>query len=123
MNDDLKTQPGCGFCRSNNSLDGEVIAESANAYLIQAGTSPDNYLIIPNAHVESIAELADDWWKEVKWLLPKVPHLLPDYNLSLNIGRQSGQTMPHLHFWVISRAPGLPASGKGFARLISEANQ
>lgn len=100
-----------------------MLAETEGAYLIRARFSPGNYLIIPSVHAESPAELPDTWWQAVKELLPRVPNLGEQYNLSLNIGRDAGQTVKHLHFWVVPRASGQPASGKGLAGLISEVNK
>jgi len=85
----------------------------------QFGTS---CLIIPNGHYESLLELPDTWWQDLKALLSKVPGLTGDYNLSLNYGKDAGQSVKHLHFWVIPRESGKPSSGKGFARLIAEAD-
>ncbi|HEY2004308.1 MAG TPA: Sua5/YciO/YrdC/YwlC family protein [Candidatus Saccharimonadia bacterium] len=113
----------CVFCRSNGRLKGEVIVASDGAYVIEAATVPGHYLIIPETHVETLMELPDSWWAEVKELLPQVPGLPDNYNLSINIGREAGQTLGHLHFWVIPRAAGQPSSGKGFAKLIYEADQ
>jgi L-threonylcarbamoyladenylate synthase len=113
----------CVFCRSNGRLKGEVFVASEGAYLIEASTAPGTYLIIPDTHVEKLAELPDSWWAEVKELLPRVPGLPENYNLSINIGAAAGQTLGHLHFWVIPRAGGRPSSGKGLARLVNEADK
>jgi len=112
----------CVFCRSNGRLKGEILASSDGAYLVGAGSSPGNYLIIPETHVESLSELPDTWWADAKTMLTEVPDLPPDYNLSINLGKAAGQTMGHLHFWVIPRFSGQAASGKGLARLIDDAN-
>lgn len=85
----------------------------------QFGTS---YLIIPAQHVESLLDLPDNWWQDFKAMLAQVPGLTGDYNLSLNYGKDAGQSLKHLHFWVIPRESGKPSSGKGFARLIAEAD-
>jgi diadenosine tetraphosphate (Ap4A) HIT family hydrolase len=85
----------------------------------QFGTS---YLIIPAGHYESLLDLPDNWWQDMKSLLGRVPGLAGDYNLSLNYGKNAGQSLKHLHFWVIPREDGKPSSGKGFARLIAEAD-
>ncbi len=84
---------------------------------------PGNYLIIPDAHVESPLDLNDTWWADVKALLPKLPLPLTDYNLSFNIGTQAGQTIKHLHLWVIPRKPDEQASGKGLITLINYHNE
>jgi len=113
----------CAFCRSNNLLRGDVVAENERGYLLRH--HPDNgcYLIIPNRHVEQLVELDDDWWAGFKQLLPKIPNLAPDYNLSLNFGANAGQTVRHLHFWIIPRESDKPSSGKGLAKLINDANE
>jgi diadenosine tetraphosphate (Ap4A) HIT family hydrolase len=115
--------PDCPFCRVNNLLKEQVVAETESAYLIPAHMSPGCYLIIPSVHAELLTELSDTWWREVKELLVHVPGLTESYNLSLNFGREAGQTIKHLHFWVIPRPAGQPASGKGLASFVSKANQ
>jgi diadenosine tetraphosphate (Ap4A) HIT family hydrolase len=117
-----QTVKDCPFCRDNNLLGSTVIATSANAYLIENNQFPGSYLIVPSLHIESLADLPDMWWSDVKTLLAQVPNLPSDYNLSLNIGRPAGQTIKHLHLWIVPRLAGEPASGKGLARLIAESN-
>ncbi len=112
----------CPFCRSNGALKGQVLFSSDGAYLIESLSNPKCYLIVPETHIESLSELPDTWWRDLKTVLRHVPGLTCDYNVSINIGKQAGQTVRHLHFWVIPRAAGQAASGKGFARLIDEAN-
>jgi diadenosine tetraphosphate (Ap4A) HIT family hydrolase len=122
MTTDTRTEPGCPFCRSNSLLRGDIIASTDNAYLINAQGS-ESYLVIPENHVESVQELTDNWWQEVKTLIEQVPSLTPDYNLSINIGKIAGQTVKHLHLWIIPRADGQPASNNGLASLIQKINQ
>jgi diadenosine tetraphosphate (Ap4A) HIT family hydrolase len=123
MSIDQSPVADCPFCRSNGLLKSEVIAESEGAYMIPALQSPGCYLIIPTGHAETIADLPDTWWRDIKALLPKVPELTASYNLSFNIGAEAGQTVKHLHLWVIPRPAHTPSSGKGLARLLSEANK
>lgn len=113
----------CVFCRSNGRLKGEVIVASEGAYMIESASSPGNYLIVPDTHVEALQELPDSWWADLKELLAKVPNLGKNYNMSINIGREAGQTVGHLHFWLIPRLAERASSGKGLARLIEEADQ
>ena len=119
----MNTPTDCALCRANNQLKTEVVAETPGGYLIPAITSPGNFLIIPNAHIESPQDLPDSWWSDVKTLLASMPDQPSQYNISLNIGQAAGQRIKHLHFWVIPRAGGQPASGKGLALLIQEANE
>jgi diadenosine tetraphosphate (Ap4A) HIT family hydrolase len=116
-------EPNCPFCRSNGILKGDVIASSPGAFMIGASSNPDNYLIVPEVHAETVQDLPDNWWQDVKALIPQVPGLTPGYNLSLNIGKVAGQTVRHLHFWVIPRVEDTPASGSGLASLIDVVNK
>lgn len=122
MSNQPSVEPDCPFCRTNGLLKGAVTAETDTAYLIEATFGSGNFLVIPTAHIESPLGLPDTWWKDVKTLLPKIPNLTSDYNLSFNLGKEAGQSLKHVHLWVISRIAGQPASGKGLARLIDEAN-
>lgn len=110
--------PECPFCKDNHLLKGDILAETAGAYLIANITFPGNYLIIPSSHTESLTDLPDTWWQDVKELLGKVPEHLAEYNVSFNIGRQAGQTVKHVHLWVIPRNETQPNAGKGLASLI-----
>ena len=119
----MSIPPDCALCRANTQLKTDVIAETEDGYLIRAITSPGNFLIIPNSHIESPQDLPDTWWRDVTKLLARVPGTLDAYNISLNIGHAAGQRLKHLHFWVIPRVAGQPASSKGLALLIHEANE
>ncbi len=119
----MTTPKDCNFCRANSILRGTVLAESAQAYLLRPEPYNESHLIVPAAHIEELADLPDTWWADFKQLLPQVPGLPKNYNLSLNYGKEAGQTLKHLHFWVIPRQPGTPSSGKGLAKLINEANE
>jgi diadenosine tetraphosphate (Ap4A) HIT family hydrolase len=114
------SQPECPFCLSNNLFKGDILAESADAFLTENHTKADHFLIIPKAHIESPLDLPDTWWSDMEELMAKIPQISGHYNISLNIGQHAGQTVKHLHFWIIPRAPGLPSSGKGLATLIAE---
>jgi len=103
-------------------LKGDILAVSKQAYLIENSYSKGSYLVIPEKHAESIADLPDDWFRDVKELLPHIPNLPEDYNLAMNHGVLAGQSIKHFHLWVIPRVAGKPSSGKGFARLIIEAD-
>lgn len=118
----MKT-PNCPFCLENNLLKSEILHETDGGFLIPALGDGGNYLIIPKAHAEDPGKLPDDWWADFKELFAKVPVDKANYNLSLNIGQQAGQTLKHLHFWVIPRQAGLPTSGKGLATLIVSSAQ
>lgn len=123
MTAELRSQSQCPFCRSNNLFEGTILAESVHAYLTTNKYSPGNFLIIPKEHIESPLDLPDTWWRDVKELLAKLPELPATYNISLNLGKEAGQTIKHLHFWIIPRQGDTRSSGKGLAKLIAEADQ
>ena len=122
MHSEHTIQPLCKLCRANGILKGDIIAETEQAYLVASLYNTSYFLIIPNMHAETVEELPDNWWVAVKELLPHIPNLPKDYNISVNIGQESGQTLKHLHFWVIPRYAGQAASTKGLASLIDLAN-
>lgn len=109
----------CPLCPQNNLLTETILAETSGAYLIRAKSSKSNFLIVPKTHVESPIDLPENWWGDFSALLKQVPKL-GQYNLSLNMGKSAGQTVAHIHFWVIPRTADAAASGKGLARLLSE---
>ena|ERR1700691_2770470 len=111
-------QSSCPFCLDNHLLKTDIVAESPGAFLTLALSNPGNYLVVPKIHTESLLDLPDDWWKDVKELLPHIPNLGEHYNLSVNIGKVAGQSVKHIHFWVIPRTSDLATSGKGLATLI-----
>lgn len=111
---------GCPFCRSNGSFKGKVLAETGQGYIVDNSFSPGDFLIIPSSHTESLQDLPDDWWNDFKRLLATLPTNLESYNLSLNFGKTAGQSVKHLHFWIIPRKDGKKSSGKGLAKLIAE---
>jgi diadenosine tetraphosphate (Ap4A) HIT family hydrolase len=101
----------------------EVIAETGGAYLIENIFFPGNYLIIPNEHVASPLELSDSWWQDVKILIPKIPEPPIEYNLYESQGKSAGQTLEHVHLWVVPRVPNKPSSGKGLYGLMREIDE
>lgn len=113
--------PDCPFCLANSLLSTPILAETEGGFLTTAQSHPGNYLIIPRNHAESVADLPDDWMRDMKQLIAQVPDL-GHFNMSVNVGRHAGQTVKHLHVWIIPRAGDEPATGKGLATLVGRAN-
>lgn len=106
-----------------------VVAETPWAYLIveYSQTVPGTYMIVPKRHREHLFRPGIRFWLDtpwglcfslsLMWLLRKVPWMkLSDFNLSINFGQGAGQTIPHIHVWVIPRS-GVYA-GKGLAFYV-----
>jgi histidine triad (HIT) family protein len=117
-----QTPTDCPFCRANGLLRGEVVAETEDAFLLKGEFGRGTHLIIPSNHYENLVDLPNNWWAEMKALLPQIPDLATDYNLALNYGKAAGQSVKHLHFWIIPRETNKPSSGKGLATFIKEAD-
>ena len=113
----------CPFCLGNNLLKSAIIAQCSEAYLTENIAFAGNFLIIPTYHAETLMDLHDDWWRNVKELLVQVPKVLESYNVSFNIGPSAGQTGKHIHLWVVPRQLGEPASGMGLSTLIKFRNE
>ncbi len=113
----------CPFCLENKLLKSEILAETDGGFLVPALGSEGNFLIIPKIHTESPADCADDWWHHFKLLFAKLPDIGEHYNVSFNVGEHAGQTVKHLHFWIIPRRAGLPGSGMGLATLLDSKNK
>lgn len=113
----MKGQLSCPFCLSNNLFKGKILAESSGGFATNAQGNEHCYLIIPKGHAEALTDLSDNWWVDFKELLGKLPVVEP-YNLSLNLGTLAGQTLKHLHFWIVPREAGKASTGSGLASLI-----
>lgn len=111
--------PNCPFCLSNNLLKGGTFAENDDAFLLEPSGLPGTMLVVPKMHVESVTDLPDDWWRSFKASLRQMPAMPEQFNLSLNIGKDAGQSVKHLHFWIVPRSAGQPSSGRGLASLVA----
>ena len=90
------------------------IYESENFFVIKDGypVSPGHSLIISKALKETFFNLSDHEKQEFVLLIETVKDLIeidfsPDgYNIAMNCGAASGQTIPHFHCHVIPRYAG-----------------
>jgi L-threonylcarbamoyladenylate synthase len=112
------TPQDCPFCLKNGKFKGSILYEDDNLFLTRPLAADSAFLVIPKIHAEQLTELSDLWWRHFKVALRNIPGEMTDYNLALNYGEAAGQTVKHLHFWVVLRSPGKPSSGKGLATLV-----
>jgi L-threonylcarbamoyladenylate synthase len=120
----LKTAPQaqsntCPFCLDNGKFKGPILYQNEHLFISRPIHDSNAFLVIPKLHVEQLLDLPDTWWKDFKRGLQNFPDVLTDYNLALNYGEVAGQTVRHLHFWIIPRQTGKASSGKGLATLLS----
>ena len=57
--------------------------------------APTHFLVIPKMHIASVAEVTQD-------NAAVVAHMFAVISKVTNIGEQAGQSVPHLHFHVLS---------------------
>jgi diadenosine tetraphosphate (Ap4A) HIT family hydrolase len=116
-------QPACPFCNLSPErilLENQTARAFLDGYPVTAGHA----LVIPRRHVASIYELPPEelaaLWAQVgtvrKLLAEKYR---PDaFNVGVNDGAASGQTVPHAHIHVIPRRKGDVADPRGGIRWI-----
>lgn len=111
----------CPFCPQNGQV--SIIAENRGAYLIQAvkngAPAIGRYLIIPKQHLERLLDRPNRWTRYENELLIEafaaayadtvLMELMDerDLNQALNTawnqGKWAGQTISHIHNWVVFR--------------------
>lgn len=125
----------CLFCLASGMINRDsVVGQTPWAYLIveYSQTVPGTYMIVPKRHREVLFRRGIHFWLDLLWgvgfwlsllwLLRKVPWMgSSDYNLSINFGKDAGQTVPHIHVWFIPRSGA--HAGRGLAFYVGrEAN-
>ena len=69
--------------------------------------APTHFLVIPKMHISSVAEVSEDNAAVVAHIFAVISMVtkelgLESYRVVSNIGEQAGQSVPHLHFHVLS---------------------
>lgn len=118
---------GCPFCLANGKMK-SLQAETDLGYLAVPINSPvpGAYLIVPKKHLIDDRNLPDLWQVTRRELLGHVPWIdVWHRNDVTNNGSDAGQTILHLHEWVIPRSGELPMSTAyrlSLATLVGKAN-
>ena len=101
---------GCLFCKiaegqipSNKVYEDEVCF----AFYDIDPQAPTHFLVIPKMHISSVAEVSEDNAAVVAHIFAVISKGtkelgLESYRVVSNIGEQAGQSVPHLHFHVLS---------------------
>jgi len=100
----------CVFCQKNdiltcNSLAGKYWQVIVNQFPYMDG----NVMLVPVRHVEKIEGLKKEEWEEFGSVLAKTQKILgkifetDSFNVALNVGLESGASIPHLHWQIIPR--------------------
>lgn len=69
--------------------------------------APTHFLVIPKAHIASVAEIGEDNSDQVAHLFEVIARTarklgLDSFRVVSNVGDQAGQSVKHLHFHVLS---------------------
>ncbi len=66
-------------------------------------------MVAPIRHIEKIKDIKEEEWKEFREILSRTQDILgsifnvDSFNIGLNVGPESGASIPHLHWQVIPR--------------------
>ena len=100
----------CLFC---SIVSGEIPSnkvyedELCYAFYDIAPQAPTHFLVIPKTHIGSVSEITEENCAVVGHIFQVIAQLakelgLESYRVVSNIGEQAGQSVPHLHFHVLS---------------------
>ena len=69
--------------------------------------APTHFLVVPKKHIQSVSQVSEEDTPIVGHIFAVIARLskeldMPSYRVVSNIGEQAGQTVPHLHFHVLS---------------------
>lgn len=114
----------CPFC--DPDLKSELIVESATAYAIYDKFPVNNghALVIPKRHCADYFELTFKEQAACVFILNKVKEIIlkkfnPDgFNVGINVGKQAGQTIHHVHIHLIPRYNGDVDDPRGGVRGV-----
>jgi diadenosine tetraphosphate (Ap4A) HIT family hydrolase len=126
LRDRNDAQESCPFCRTDEAL----LANSlAYARLDTFPVTPGHVLIIPLRHEPTFFSVSHEELKSIWELVAKAKQLIdhkfqPDgYNLGVNVGPTSGQTIAHAHLHLIPRYRGDVVNPSGGVRGVIPAKQ
>ncbi len=114
----------CPLCTSIASRQQLATNDAAVAFSDGFPVSPGHALIVSRRHVASLFELTADEVAAVWALVPAVKtaieltHQPTAYNIGVNVGRDAGQTVGHVHVHVIPRYCGDVEDPRGGVRWV-----
>lgn len=119
----------CPFCKVESER--EIIASSSLSIAFFDGfpVSPGHALIIPRRHVASFFDLTKDEQQDMLKLMDCVKSILdekyhPDgYNVGVNVGEATGQSIFHVHMHLIPRYKGDVSNPRGGVRGVIPSKQ
>ena len=100
----------CLFCKiAAGEIPSKKVYEDDLCYAFHdiAPQAPTHFLVIPKAHMASVSDVTEENAAIVGHIFAVIARLakeqgLDSYRVVSNIGEQAGQSVPHLHFHVLS---------------------
>ena len=100
----------CIFCKiANKEIPSQIVYEDEKviAFKDLDPQAPVHFLVIPKAHIASCGEITKGNSAVVGHIFEAIAKITADLGISdfrvvSNCGLQAGQTVPHLHFHVLS---------------------
>ena len=128
-NQTVKTPTDCVFC--NLDSEKELISETATAiaFLDSFPVNPGHTLIVPKRHVADYFELSIHEQRALWLVVNRCKELIqkrfnPDgFNVGINVGEASGQSIFHVHIHLIPRYKGDVENPRGGVRGVIKEKQ
>ena len=103
MSDCLFCKIAAGEIPSNKVYEDEL----CYAFYDIAPQAPSHFLVIPKTHIQSVSEIDETNSAVVAHIFEVIAKItrekgIESYRVVSNIGEQAGQSVPHLHFHVLS---------------------
>ena len=100
----------CLFCKiANGEIPSNKVYEDETVYAFYDidPPAPTHFLVIPKAQIASVAEITPENAAVAAHIFAVISKVtkelgLESYRVVSNIGEQAGQSVPHLHFHVLS---------------------
>jgi ATP adenylyltransferase len=102
----------CEFCNPKNATSQECKTISGKHWKVWVNLYPymdGNLMLIPRRHIKDINELNSEEKKKFFCVLEKVKKKLgeifetKEFNIGLNLGKNSGSSIEHMHWQIIPR--------------------
>ena len=100
----------CAFCRELR--DEECLGLRGKHWRVLVNINPymdGNVMIVSLRHIEKVADIDEDEWKDFGETLSRTEKVLgkifktDSFNVGLNVGPESGASMPHIHWQMVPR--------------------
>ncbi|BAK99842.1 HIT family protein [Oscillibacter valericigenes Sjm18-20] len=100
----------CLFCKiAAGEIPSDKVYEDELCYAFNdiAPQAPSHFLVIPKTHIDSVSEINGSNSTLVAHIFEVIAKItaekgIKSYRVVSNIGEQAGQSVPHLHFHVLS---------------------